>query len=294
SCFILACFAWTAVLSSKYSHPILSSRSLYGQANVDSNSITMPVINAGITELPDNYSTSAWDEPSNYFHPDKSSFFSNSHLVFKNAQGFFRNHLSIYQLIIFILFLPFLIERYKRKLLLPATIAVIFTAGYLLFHNEDRFYWPVVVMLMLGITIGFEIVFENVSRLNFFRLTALLLIAFLFSFRPIMRLKNDADKTFYKFYSALHNQKFEYLETRRFASLNGRWDHGLFATYALNGTYFGVAKPSTTKEQLQQDLLNYDIDCLLVFNNETNKDIIPIPVSIISISNLGLKIYCYK
>lgn len=298
--FVAVSSLWAVAIYNKYGHFSFSTRGRFTSSEVNQNEMVMPMAYRGFTAPPDASSISAWDDPVIYLETnarqvplisDVPGFLQGT--VIRNIGGFFKNHISLYQLILLALLSPFLISSYKKKLLWPFLITILFPTGFFIFHNEDRFYWPVLIMLMAGITIGFETVFEKISATNFFRIAGMLLIAVMFSYRPLMRLHKEADPSFIKFYDALHDNKaIEFLQSRRFASLNHRWDYGLYATYSIGGTYYGESKPGWNAEQLQQELLNYDIDCLLVFGEPTIE--LPKAESIISISNIDLKIYVFK
>jgi hypothetical protein len=300
--FILLSSAWGFAIQSKYGHFSFSTRARFTDKEIGYNQLTMPMSYRGLTAPPDNYSSSAWDDPVVFVEKDATQIPKTKHIsqfikatVWHNIKGFFQHHISVYQLILLLLLSPFLFKAYKKKLLWPFILTLLYPSGFLLFHNEDRYYWPVIIMLMLFIMVGYEVFFMEVSKKNFFRISAAIAIALLFSYRPFMRLKNESDPTFYKFYNALHeNRQLQYLQSRRFASLNYKWDQGLYASYALGGTYYGETKPGATKEEIENELMEHDIDCVLVFNDAANKELLPEASAIISISNIGMKIYVLK
>jgi hypothetical protein len=80
----------------------------------------------------------------------------------------------------------------------------------------------------------------------------------------------------------------------RFASLNYQWDEGLYVTYSMKGLYLGECKSNSSKEEIRNQLLKFNIDYLLIPANISNKENLPTPKATTFLNGINLTIYSYK
>lgn len=295
---------WIATLNSKYGRLTIGTSTEYNHAVIGPEYPTHPVYFMGLIKPPNNSATSTWEEPSLVNLSDWSPFESWDYFEYQMAltsDNLFRfvifiEYYSMLSLVIILLSLYFIYKPRikksdKNRLIYLIITMFIYSAGYLLIHVQDRYIYPVIILLMFC---GFYLVNltydENKMSLKLKNvILALLMVSFLVA--PTMELISypNSDNSIFELSETLKNN---YNIHGNIAS-NDNWGNTNEISFLLNSQYYSLPKNSTNLSGLEKELMANNINYYFVWGDSNDINL----TNYKEITNgkiQGLKIYQYE
>lgn len=292
---------WIVTLSSKYDKLTIGTTTEYNHAITGPEYPTHPVYIMGLIKPPNKSATSTWEEPSLVKLSEWSPFESVEYfkyqliLISENLFRFtiFLEYYSILSIAIIIISMYYIFKSktnksFKKRLFYILITILIYSSGYLLIHVQDRYIWPIIILLMFC---GFYLV-DNLYQNNVHNMKlqniVLVFLMFSFIFAPVLGLllypKTDINS-----YSLSKTLKNEYKISGNIAS-NDLWENTNRISFYLNSQYYGLPKNNSNSYELENELKKNDIDYYFVWGDYTNVH----PLNYKEITNdriPGLRIY---
>lgn len=280
--FLLVSGVWIGLISSKEEKLTFGTSGGYNYALVGPQSNGFPQFYQGLSapgEIDEVSTLESWSPFSSW-----SNFTYQLNLIWNNL----RQTKSIYQyfscisllilLCSLLLFIPpinkFTSSTKRKPILFSLITILIYSGGYLPVLVEDRYLWPVYVLLiLLGgflVSLLFKFSFTQKSNYKTNILKGFLLVLFALSFilMPVNALYTNLN-TGKDIYTLSNTLKTQYGIHGNIAT-NDRLIDTQYLSFYLNTTSFGQSKQNSTDEELQLQLEKYDIDYFFLWGNSTS------------------------
>jgi len=272
---------WIVTLSEKYDKPTISTAIGYNHVIIGPNYLKNQVNSLGLTQPPNPTANSVWEDPSIIKLKDWSAFESWENFKFQikiiidnlYLTLFLIEYYSILSIVIIIISLYYILkpntEKYFKKNLIYLLITISFySAGYILLFIQERFFWPVIILLMIW---GFYLINNLYKNKNLsLKLRNILLIILMGSFiiNPTYELfiYPNTDNGTYDLSKTLQN---DYGIHGNIAS-NGLWSNTLQIAYYLDSQYYGIPKNINDTVELENELLANNISYYFVWGDSSN------------------------
>jgi hypothetical protein len=265
--FILSSGIWVLLLSTKYQSFTISTAATYNKALLtETGTIQHPCDTMRLIAPLKSYTYTAWEEM--YLHTQlqlsqKKTSISTAVLLKKNIHAQFNlyNKTSRYGFLLAIALALLTLGIRKmawKTLLLPISLFLIFSAGYLFLFNEERYlFFPILVLITIHTLLSNALADNNKSVLY------LLCICISYS---IGRSAYDIYRTTNKTEEAITHTIAKQIAT------NNPTNYATYAPYQLANlaylnqwkNYGGIAAYKQDSMALMQDLDKYSIDCLIL------------------------------
>ncbi|MFN8253170.1 MAG: hypothetical protein U0V75_14975 [Ferruginibacter sp.] len=264
--FFILCSSWIGILSVKYGHFTISTAGRYNQSIITEYHATLhPADTMRLMPPFPGEKYSAWEEMSLHVHLPSSgnkNAFSYQHIKFNLVQ---LAYLLLKVPRYFILLMPLLLlVLFTRKekisgLLLPASLAGIYTSGYLAFFIEERYLIAVLLIILVLQALLIDKAASSVKLLPHFAMLLLLAgtIRYLFSVSTTL---STADETIC---NSIHRQTKKFYYNKRYVT----WRP--FEFYILGymnqwKNYSGIKNYAADSTALAEDLTRYKIDFIII------------------------------
>lgn len=278
--FIILSGVWIGLISSKEGRLTFGTAGEYNHALVGPQSSGFPQFYQGLSapgEINQEKAIKKWSPWESW-----TNFQFQLNLIWNNTI----QTLSIYQyfsslaliiiigsLLILITPLNNFIDRNNREIVLFALVTIfIYSGGYLPILVEERYLWPVYILLVLlgGSLIG--IIFKNLlttksNYINLLKGSILIIFAMSFILMPINFLYTNLN-TGKDIYTLSNTLKTQYGVQGNIAT-NDRLIDTQYLSFYLNTTSYGQSKKDISDEELQLQLDKYKINYFLVWGNST-------------------------
>lgn len=316
---------WIALISNKYGHITFSnmSRGVFASLGPDSEHDTLekgdPIFFEGFFEPPNETAFIIYEDPSyarkKTWSPLESlglyeHFINNVSKNLIEAVRLFESfsRLSIIIVVIYFLSLatvPLSVLFTRRELLYPFLTVMLYTAGYLPFHYEQRYLWVVNILLLLmgGGILG------SLFRSEFFHRKArknILIIILLLSFsispvKSITEVKaNNINREMHDLglkINSLYDIRGNIASNRqkKRSVIHDSWHRTFRLAYWTQSRYYGQARENIGDKELERELKKYDIDYYFYWDS-----VEPVPGFLSRYKEItgeeipGLKIYSLK
>jgi len=249
--FILIIIPWVTLLTLKYHHITVGNAGIYNFQTTRPGGVDNPHFYSGLLK-PEVNAVSAWYDPSYlkvaYHKPSSLRYEIVGWIViiYKNIESILFNYegFSIFAFVA-LAYSATNIKKQKQGILLGTFL--LFSAGYCIYHIEDRYIWFGAILLLFMIA--------SMKVKDVF----LLIMLFSFTILPIKRLLANRynGRDVYTFSKSIH--------VHGAIASNGNWNESLFIAYYNNSKYYGVTK-GNEKEVLASIKTNH-IDYFLVWND---------------------------
>lgn len=280
SLFFIISGLWVGTISQEYNKLTIGTATDYNHKIVGPQYQAHPVYFLGLLKPPNNNAISIWEDPSTIelddWNPLESweNFQFQLKLLWKNIckEIAFIEYFSLLSVIIVIvsLFLIFTTKSKKtRENLVYLLITIlIYSAGYCLIFVEQRYLWPVCILLLL---LGFYLIdstyknriFNSNSR-NVFLIVLMVSFMVMPTYGLISYVSTD-----YEVSTLSKTLKNNYKIHGNIAS-NDNWAGTLCISYYLEAKYFGLTKQTDNFTYLENELKANDIDYYFVWNEQNN------------------------
>ncbi|EKF86024.1 hypothetical protein [Methanobacterium formicicum] len=292
---------WIGALSEKYDKPTISTAINYNHAIIGPDYLKHQGDSLGLIKPPNPTATSVWEDPSIIKLKDWSPFESweNFEFQIKNIINnlyltlFLIEYYSILSIAIIIISLYYILKQdtekyFKTKLIYLLITISLYSAGYILMFIQERFFWPVIILLMIW---GFYLIsslYKN--KVLSAKLRNILIIILMGSFilTPVYGLITYPQTDGEQLSKTLKNN---YGIHGNIASNDG-WSETNKISYYLNSQYYGLPKNINNSSQLENELMANNITYYFVWGDSSNLTLI----SYKEITNgkiHGLKIYSW-
>lgn len=295
---------WIGTLSLKYDKLTIGTATEYNYAITGPEYSAHPVYFMGLIKPPNDSATSTWEEPSLVNLSDWSPFESGAYFKYQMetfSENLFKftifiEYYSILSLAIIILSLYFIIKQktrksFKTRLIYIMITIFIYSSGYLLIDIQDRYIWPVIILLMFC---GFYLL-DNMhnDKILSLKLRNVYLILLMISFilAPVMKFTLDPT-TDVNSYFLSETLKNEYNIHGHIAS-NENWEPTNRIAFYLNSQYYGLPKNVNKSNELEKELLANNITYYFVWGDSSDVNL-PVYKEITNGKIQGLKIYQHK
>jgi len=275
--FLVISGLWIGTLSSKYDKITIGTTTEYNHAITGPEYPTHPVYFMGLIKPPNNSATSTWEEPSLVNLSDWSPFESGGYfeyqleLISKNLSklAILLEYYSLLTIIILIVSLYFILKQkvrntFKKRLISIMTTVLIYSSGYLLIHVQDRYIWPVIILLAFC---GFYLLDNlNQDKILGLNLRNVFMVILMFSsiFTPVLGIFfYTADVNSYSMSQTLKN---EYNIHGNIAS-TGLWEQTNRISFYLDSQYYGLPKNTNNSNELEEELNMNNIDYYFVWGD---------------------------
>ena len=292
---------WVGTLSLKYDEITIGTTTKYNHAITGPEYPTHPVYFMGLIKPPNNSATSTWEEPSLVNLSDWSPLESWEYmryqleLISKNLLRFFifLEYHSFLTISILILSLYFIFKQgtrhsFKNGLIYIMVTLLIYSAGYLLIHVQDRYIWPVILLSMFCSFYLLENLYQD--KIFGLKLRNVLMITIMLSFIlfPVSEIffNPPIDVNTYSF---SQNLKKDYNIQGNIAS-NDQWEPTNRISFYLDSQYYGLPKNTTNSVELEEELVMNNINYYFVWGNSDKVELITYK-EITNDRIAGLKIY---
>lgn len=277
--FLLVSSVWIGLISSKGGELTFGTSGTFNHALVGPESSGFPQFYQGLSapgEIDPQEALKKWSPFESW-----GNFTYQLRLVWNN----FWQTISIYQyfsflsVLIIICSLLILIRPFKkftsknsRKIIIFALVTLlIYSGGYLPVLVEDRYLWPMYVLLILMGGLLINSLFENLPKkpnhVKLLKGVILVLFAYSFIIMPINSLQTNLN-TGKDVYELTETLKAQYGIHGNIAT-NDRLIDTQYLSFYLNTTSFGQSKKDISEEELQLQLEKYSIDYYFVWGNST-------------------------
>lgn len=275
--FLLISGVWIGLISSKEANLTFGTSGEYNQALVGPESNGFPQFHQGLSapgEIDQQKALKQWSPFESW-----SNFTFQIRLIWNNLW----QTLSIYQyfsclsVLIIICSLLILIRPFKkfasrgnREIIIFSLITLlIYSGGYLPVLVEDRYLWPMYLLLILMGGFIISLIFKNLpsksNHLNLLKGVILILFAISFILMPVNSLHTNLG-TGKDIYALGETLKTQYGVQGNIAT-NDRLINTQFLSFYLNTTSFGQSKKDISDAELQLQLEKYNIDYYFVWGN---------------------------
>jgi hypothetical protein len=273
---------WIGTLSIKYDKITIGTSTEYNHAVTGPEyQLNHPVYFMGLIKPPNTSATSTWEEPSLVKLDDWSPFESVEYFKFQlklikdNSvrTTIILEYYSILSLAIIIISLYYIFKSgtrksFKNKLIYILLTIFIYSSGYLLIHIQERYLWPVIILLMFC---GYYLVnnlYQDKILSQKFRNIFLVFLTFSFIFTPAYELfiypNTDTDS-----YLLTKTLKEDYGIHGNIAS-NDLWEETNGISFYLNSQYYGLPKNINNSAELENELKANNIDYYFVWGDSGN------------------------
>jgi len=271
---------WIGTLSLHYDKLTIGTTTEYNHAITGPEYPTHPVYFMGLIKPPNTSATSTWEEPSlvnlDGWSPFESwEYFSYQLRLFsENLFKFiiFLKYYSIFSIIIIIISLFYLVRSgmeisFKRKLAYIFITIFIYLSGYLLIHVQDRYIWPVFILLMFcGFYMGNYLYQKNPCSKLINVFLAILMFSFIFIPVSELFLYPNQDDNFYSLSKTLKNN----YEINGNIASNDLWEKSNKISFYLNSQYYGLPKNDIYSSELENELKTNNINYYFVWGNNSS------------------------
>ena len=291
---------WISLISNKYGHLTFSNqgRGVFASLGPGSEHDTLekgdPIFYEGFFEPPNESALVIYEDPSyarkktwnpleapDLFNHFVGNFLKNIVAVIKTYESYSR--LSIIIVIAYFLLLleqPFINFLSRRDLMYPLLTLILFTGGYTFFHIEARYLWIANILLLLMGGKVFNILFQKeFFKNNIARYTLILLFILSFTFSPLKSSYAIGNASLNKEMFLLGEQlqgQFDIkgnIASNRMRVETGKHDswHKTFRlSYWLGSRYYGQAKESISDNDLEKELMKFEIDYFFYWEDNFN------------------------
>ncbi|EKF86023.1 hypothetical protein [Methanobacterium formicicum] len=279
--FMLISGIWIGTISEKYDKLTIGTANEYNHEVIGPDYPDHPVYFMGLIKPPYPNATSTWDDPYLVKMKDWSPIESLHNFDYQLniiAENLYRTlimieYYSLLSLIIIITSLYLILKsdtpEFVKKNLSYLLISIgIYTGGYCLIMVQERFLWPIIILVM---TCGFYLakkLYDNKSISIRIRNIFIIILMFSFIFNPAYELINypHTDNGIYDLSKTLQN---DYGVHGNIAS-NGNWGNTLQIAYYLNSQYYGLPKNINDSIELENELLANNINYYFVWGDPIN------------------------
>ena len=280
--FLMISGIWMGTISAKYDKLTIGTSTDYNHAIIGPEYQKHPVYFVGLIKPPNPNATSTWENPSIVKLKDWSPFESLKYFEFqlniihknflKTIIIIITEFYSILSLAIIIVSLYFISKPntkkcFKERLIYLMITIFIYSSGYLLIFVEERYLWPMIILIMFC---GFYLINSIQTKVVSvkFRNIALILLLISFILVPTYELVTypNTDTSDYTLSKILRN---EYGIQGNIAS-NNHWENTLGVSYYLNSKYYGLPKNINNSDELQKELEASNIDYYFVWGDTGN------------------------
>lgn len=278
--FLIISGVWVALISDKYDKLTIGTAGTFNYDVYGPESQGPPFYTEGLMKPYGKDAMSVWDDPSylevrnwsplsSYKNFDyQIQIISNNLLDIFKIIGFF-SILSIF-IIILALFLTFKSSNKssKNKLSLLSITILIYSAGYCLILLEIRYLWFLDILLLLLGLFSLKVLFEEYSFNE--NLLKILVFLFCFSFiiNPIFNLY-DISGDGKDIYNLAENLKKYDIQGSNIAANSIDWRDTLILSFYLDSKYYGVTKPSSSEEEISEELTSNNIKYYIWWQKDT-------------------------
>lgn len=278
--FLLISGVWIGLISSKEGELTFGTSGGYNHALVGPESSGFPQFYQGLSapgEIDQQKALKEWSPFESW-----SNFTFQLRLIWNNLW----QTISIYQFFsclsvliilssLFLLLRPFkkFTGKGDRRIIIFSLITLlIYSGGYLPVLVEDRYLWPMYLLLMLMGGLLISLTFKNLpawktNYVNILKGVIIILFALSFILMPVNFLNTNID-TGKDIYALSDTLKTQYGVQGNIAT-NDRLIDAQFLSFYLNTTSFGQSKRDISDAELQLQLEKYRIDYYLVWGNST-------------------------
>lgn len=317
--FLILSGSWSAIISDKYGILTFGTSGTYNHDAIGPKSVGQhptEYINQGFIKPSEEGVTSAWYDPT-YLDTESWSWSPFESIKFfkfqlrkieKNILTLLHiyasfSYLSIIIIALYLLlcFKPFNKVINSKEIIYPLFTVLLFPLGYLFIALELRYLWIIYILLMLMggyiLNLIFQYKFSNIAKTL---LTLIFIVSFLILpvtvLLPINLPGNYHNgKDFYDWSQIIEKN---YHMKGNIAS-NGNADNGnykrtLHLSYFLGTTYYGFPKKDISNEELEHELIKYNIDYYFVWGKSSNEALLSKYNEITDGEIQGLRIYSIK
>lgn len=293
---------WIGTLSEKYDKPTISTAIEYNHAIIGPDYLKNQSDSLGLIKPPNPTATSVWEDPSIIKLKDWSAFESWENFEFQMKiiadnlylTLFLIEYYSILSIVIIIISLYYIFksdtEEYFKKNLIYLLITISFySAGYILLFIQERFFWPVIILLMIW---GFYLINNLYKNKNLsLKLRNILLIILMGSFilSPVYGLITYPQTDGEQLTKTLKND----FGIQGTIASNDRWSETNKISYYLDSQYYGLPKNVNNSSQLENELLINNITYYFVWGDSSNLTLLNYK-EITHGKIQGLKIYAHN
>lgn len=278
--FLMVSGVWIGLISAKEGELTFGTSGEYNHALVGPESNGFPQFYQGLSapgEIDQQKALKQWSPFKSW-----SNFAFQLRLVWNNLW----QTVSIYQyfscLAVIIVFCSLLLlirpfkkftDKKSREIIVFSLVTLlIYSGGYLPVLVEDRYSWPMYILLMLMGGLLISMLFNNLqlkkfNHLKILRGVVLILFAVSFILMPVNSLYTDLN-TGKDIYTLSGILKTDYGVQGNIAT-NDRLIGTQYISFYLNATSFGQSNEDVSQEELQLQLEEYNIDYYLVWGNST-------------------------
>ncbi|KAF5056951.1 hypothetical protein DSECCO2_362010 [anaerobic digester metagenome] len=279
--FMIMSGIWVGTISEKYGKLTISTATEYNHAVMGPDYPNYPVYFMGLIKPPNPGASSTWEDPALVKLKDWSPFESWGNfeyqikLIGKNLYltGITIEYYSIISLAIIIASLYIILKSnvkksLKNKLIYLLITIAIYSGGYCMIFIQERYLWPVIILLMLCGFYLTKVLYEsNILRLKFRNIfLVILMCSFIFAPAYELFIYPNTDDGTYALSKTLQN---DYGIHGNIAS-NSHWSNTLQIAYYLNGQYYGLPKNINDSAELQEELEVNNIDYYFVWGDSNN------------------------
>ncbi|MFA0833720.1 MAG: hypothetical protein ACC609_06900 [Methanobacterium formicicum] len=279
--FMIISGIWIGTISEKYDKLTIGTANEYNHAVIGPDYPDHPVYFMGLIKPPYPTATSTWDDPYLVKMKDWSPFESWENFDYQLniiAQNLYRTiimieYYSLLSIVIIIISLYLILKsgtpKFVKKNLSYLLISIgIYAGGYCLIMVQERFLWPIIILVMICGFYLTKILYENNNISIKIRNIFIIILMFSFIFNPAYELINypHTDDGTYDLSKTLQN---EYGLHGNIAS-NGHWSNTLQIAYYLDSQYYGIPKSTNDSIKLENELMANNISYYFVWGDSSN------------------------
>ncbi|NYB51990.1 MAG: hypothetical protein HVN35_05485 [Methanobacteriaceae archaeon] len=281
SIFVIISGIWVGLISEKYDKITVSTATDYNHAVMGPDYPDYPIYNMGLIKPTNPTANSIWEDPYFVKLKDWSPFESwenfsyqleliskNLYLVVVTIEYY-----SILSLVIIIISFYLILKSemnksFKNKLTYILITIAIYSAGYCLIFIQERFLWPVIILIMLNGFYLTKILYETEKIDSRLRNVLLIILVFSFMLSPAYELfvYPHTDDGIYSLSQTLQS---DFGIHGNIAS-NGNWEKTLQISYYLNSQYYGLPRNVNNSAELEKELLASNITYYFVWGDSSN------------------------
>lgn len=275
-----AVIVWGALLYNKYDEPAFDTNATYNYAIVGPDSPGRPIFYFGFVPPPDERATSVWEEP-HYFAERLESWSPldstralehQARLVKVNLQSnvdivsdFSIFAVAVITGCVLLCIAPLRTLRLRFPVAAGLLTLALYPLGYLLVYTEERYLWPVLLLLVVMGTYLIQMLFRS----SFFdsrarRAVVLAVFGISLLIHPLAELRaeiNSGDGTM----AIAESLESAGLDGARFASNSPDYNASLIVVHHLDGKYYGMAREGAAVDEVVEELRDHDIEYYLVW-----------------------------
>ncbi len=272
--FFLVVSPWIWAVSAKYGQLTISTAGGFNHAVAKGICLHQPVLKSGFV-VPEKGLSSAWEEPSKMQY-EKWPALSALQIVviLRNIVVFTETcvdsclpSIPVFMAVIVILAGLPLREMIKNKAFLIVTSAVLYSAGYMLFHMDSR-YLLIVFIIAIALSgyiaemLAASLFLTPARRFIFF---ALIACAFLFD--PLVSLYHSAGvgRQIYEEGAVLKDK----LNISGNVASDSKWSESLISSHYAGAVYFGAAGEDKSCDEIDSELKRIKIDYYVAWDKKT-------------------------